>query len=323
MDHAVTRRVLLASTVPFAVAFAQSIAPAREIAVTFDDLPIASHALENDIRAQKVVTKRLLDTLSHFHVPAIGFVNAGRFAPHGSLEPARVAVLQQWIDAGQALGNHSYSHLDFQETTLARYAADVEHGDSLIRALLLAAHRPPPVWFRHPFLDTGGDSVVRARFERGLADHGYRVAPVTVNSEEYLYAARYDRLAARHDSAAMRAVAAAYISYMTQVMERCERQSNAIFGREIRQILLLHANVLNADHFGELARMLQARGYRFIPIERAMEDTAYLRPDRYYGPDGLSWLGRWWRATRSNAGAPTRDVVVRLARAANRITGAS
>jgi len=288
-----SRRLLIASIAPFAAAFAQSIAPAREIAVTFDDLPIASHALENDIRAQTVVTRRLLDALALFHVPAIGFVNAGRFAPHGPLEPARVAVLQQWIDAGQAIGNHSYSHLDFQETTLARYAADVEHGDSLIRALLLAAHRPPPVWFRHPFLDTGGDSVVRARFERGLADHGYRVAPVTVNSEEYLYAARYDRLAARHDSAAMREVAAAYVSYMTQVMERCEQQSNALFGRQIRQILLLHANVLNADHFGELARMLEARGYRFIPIERAMEDSAYRTPDRYYGSDGLSWLGRW------------------------------
>jgi peptidoglycan/xylan/chitin deacetylase (PgdA/CDA1 family) len=286
-----SRRLLVASTAPFAAAFAQSIAPAREIAVTFDDLPIASHALENDIRAQNVVTGRLLDALSL--VPAIGFVNAGRFAPHGPMEPARIAVLQQWIDAGQALGNHSYSHLDFHETTVARYAADVAHGDSLIRALLGTAHRPPPVWFRHPFLHTGRDAAARARFERGLAELGLRVAPVTVNSDEYLYAARYDRLAARHDTAAMRKVAAAYLAYMTQVMERCERQSNALFGREIRQILLLHANVLNADHFGELARMLEARGYRFIAIERAMDDPAYRTPDRYYGPDGLSWLGRW------------------------------
>jgi len=294
--------VLLAALTVAGGARAQSTASApsaREIAVTFDDLPIASHALENDIPAQKAVTARLLDALAAFHVPAIGFVNAGRFAPHGPMETARVAVLQQWIDAGQAIGNHSYSHLDFHETTLARYTADAEHGDSLIRARLLAAHRPPPVWFRHPFLHTGRDSAARAQFERGLADHGYRVAPVTVNSDEYLYAARYDRLAARHDSDGMRTVATAYVDYMTQVLARTERQSNALFGREIKQILLLHANVLNADHFGEIARMLQARGYRFIPIERAVEDPAYRRPDGYYGPDGLSWLGRWGRTRRT------------------------
>src|SRR4051794_25068163 len=91
--------------------------PAREIAVTFDDLPIASRAFENDIPAQQAVTARLLHVLATFHVPAIGFVNAVRFAPNGKMEPARITVLQQWIDAGLALGNHTYSHLDFNETT--------------------------------------------------------------------------------------------------------------------------------------------------------------------------------------------------------------
>src|SRR5579863_4666295 len=71
---------LLAALTVAGAARAQSPAPpAREIAVTFDDLPIASLALENDIPAQKAVTARLLDTLAAFHVPAIGFVNAGRF----------------------------------------------------------------------------------------------------------------------------------------------------------------------------------------------------------------------------------------------------
>jgi peptidoglycan/xylan/chitin deacetylase (PgdA/CDA1 family) len=267
----------------------------REIAVTFDDVPIVSRALEND-PAQRIVTARLLGVLAAHRLPAIGFVNAGRFAPHGPVEPSRLAVLHEWIDAGQAIGNHTYSHFDFHETSLARFTADAEHGDSLIRALLLAAHRPPPMWFRYPFLHTGRDSVTRARFERALAKRGYRVAPVTVNSDEYLYAARYDRLAAHHDTVAMRKLAALYVAYMSKVMVRCERQSSALFGREIAEIMLLHVNVLNADHFGEIARMLEARGYKFVPIEQALKDPLYRTPDRYYGPDGLSLLGRWARA---------------------------
>src|SRR5205085_11641924 len=100
---------------------------------------------------------------------------------------------------------------------------------------------------------------------------------------------------------------AAYVDYMTEALTRSERQSNALFGREIPQILLLHANVLNADHFGEIARMLQARGYRFVPIERAMEDPAYRTPDRYYGPDGLSWLGRWARTNTPRSSRSSTD----------------
>ena len=286
-------RVLLLLSVGLRFVGAQT--PTRTIAVTFDDLPIASHALENNVPAQRIVTKRLLDTLAAFQVPAIGFVNAGRFAPNGQMEPRRITVLQQWIDAGLELGNHSYSHADFHETSLKAFSADVQYGDSLIRALLLAARKPPPAWFRHPYLHTGRDSVTRARFEQGLAAHGYRVAPVTVNTDEYLYASRYDRLAAHHDSAAMRKLAKEYVTYMTDVMGRCEQRSVEIFGREIPQIMLLHANVLNADHFAELARMLVYRGYGFVPIAAAMEDSAYQRPDRYYGDEGLSWLGRWAR----------------------------
>jgi peptidoglycan/xylan/chitin deacetylase (PgdA/CDA1 family) len=300
MNNVAYVAILLAPALP---ATAQS--ATREIAVTFDDLPIVSRALDRDVRAQKVVTARLLDTLAAFHVPVIGFVNAGRFAPEGQMEPARVAVLQQWIDAGQQLGNHTFSHIDFDETTVKGYIADTQYGDSLIRALLLAAHKPPPMWFRHPYLHTGRDSVTRARFESWLAAHGYRVAPVTVNSDEYLYAARYARLAAHHDSAGMQKVAAEYLSYMTEVIARCEQRSNTLFGRDIRQILLLHANLLNADHFADLARMYQGRGYQFIPIERAMEDSVYRRPDHYYGPEGLSWLGRWAReAARDARGRP-------------------
>ena len=52
------------------------------------------------------------------------------------------------------------------------------------------------------------------------------------SSDEYLYAARYDRLVARHDSLAMHKLAEAYVEYMTKVMARCERQSRALFGRD-------------------------------------------------------------------------------------------
>jgi hypothetical protein len=70
-------------------------------------------------------------------------------------------------------------------------------------------------------------------------------------------------------------------------------QAVAIVGRELPQILLLHANRLNADAFDGVARMFERRGYRFIPLDQALEDPAYRSPDSYTGAGGITWLHRW------------------------------
>lgn len=265
----------------------------REIAITIDDLPVASGLYEDNVSAQSAITARLIAALRRQDIPAIGFVNEGKLAPHDRIEPARVALLQQWIDGGLELGNHTYSHPDFDGTSLRAYERDAAIGDSVTRSLLAAAHRPAPEWFRHPYLSTGPDSATRARFERWLADHGYRVAPVTINDQDYTFANAYERLIARHDSAGMQHVASEYVTYMAAEMAHYEHLSQAMFGRDIRQILLIHASALNADHLSDLAQMLRERGYTFVSLARAVEDSAYRSPDRYNGPLGLSWLHRW------------------------------
>ena len=39
--------------------------------------------------------------------------------------------------------------------------------------------------------------------------------------------------------------------------------------------------------------MFRARGYRFVSLDRALEDSAYRHRDEYYGPAGITWLHRW------------------------------
>ena len=85
-----------------------------------------------------------------------------------------------------------------------------------------------------------------------------------------------------------------------------ERQSKALFGREIPQVLLVHANRLNADHFGRVATMLAGRGYRFVPLPDALQDPAYASADRFTGGGGISWLHRW-ALTRGGVAAVLPD----------------
>jgi peptidoglycan/xylan/chitin deacetylase (PgdA/CDA1 family) len=258
------------------------------VAVTFDDLPGVAQG-DRSVAAHARITERLLGHLRAHRVPAIGFVNEEKLLTEGRVDPRRVALLRQWAQAGLELGNHGYSHIDFHTSPTDAYIADVLRGDSLTRLVLAEAGRRPQ-WFRHPFLHTGRTLDDRRRFEAALAERGYRVAPVTIDNGDYLFAAAYDLAPA---DSVRRRVADEYVRYMEAVAAYYEQQSAALLGREIAQVLLLHANNLNADHFGRLAEMYARRGYAFVPIERAMQDPAYASRDTYTGPAGITWLHRW------------------------------
>jgi peptidoglycan/xylan/chitin deacetylase (PgdA/CDA1 family) len=265
--------------------------PAREMAVTIDDLPTVS-AVPLSPEGARRLTSDLLASLRRHNVPAIGFVNEGKLFVDGALDASRVALLQQWIDAGLELGNHTYSHVDLHSVSAEVYTADIERGEAVTRDLLRKAGTQIR-FFRHPYLRTGRDADTRQRVLAFLQGKGYRVAPVSMDNSDYVFAAAFDRLNAAKDADGARNLVTTYVDYMEAVAAYYEQQSERIVGREIRQTLLLHANALNAVAFDALAARFKARGYRFITLEKALEDEAYATADEYFGPAGITWLHRW------------------------------
>jgi hypothetical protein len=116
---------------------------------------------------------------------------------------------------------------------------------------------------------------------------------VTVDNSEWIFARAYANALGDGDAAAAARVREAYLPYMQSKVEYFERQSRELFGRELRQILLLHANALNADALPDLLAVLRRRGYSFVTLDVALQDKAYTLPDGYFGPAGISWLHRW------------------------------
>jgi peptidoglycan-N-acetylglucosamine deacetylase len=103
------------------------------------------------------------------------------------------------------------------------------------------------------------------------------------------------------------------------VVDFFERRSVGVTGGEIPQILLIHANQLNADMMPSLLDMFRRRGYRFVTLSKALEHPAYRLPDDYAGTGGFSWIHRWSR-TRGmpNKGEPEPAEWVQKAFAASR-----
>lgn len=252
------------------------------VALTFDDIP--GSAIPRT-RSCIETNRKVLATLRKHRAPALGLVNTSKPCD-------LVPVLNAWLDAGNDLGNHTFSHPDVNAMALAAYEKDVIRGESPLRELLAKRGRKLR-YFRHPQLHTGNSPEVKDELAAFLRKRDYTIAPVTIDSDEWVFAAAYSRALERKDTAAAKRVADAYVPFMESIVSFFETRTKEVVGRPIPHVLLLHVNALNADRLDELLRMFERRGYRFITVDEALRDPAYALPDGYVGPRGISWIHRW------------------------------
>ena len=268
-------------------AAAASPALGGEVALTFDDLPTMALSPTTDYAA--VTTKDLLAGLKRHHFPAIGFVNEVKLEARD--KPDRIALLKAWLDAGMDLGNHTYDHPHFT-TDAAAEIADTAKGEVATRALLAARGRAPH-WFRHPFLETGATDAARKTFEAWLTAHGYRVAPVSMENSDWMFALPYDQAVLKGDTAEAARIQKAYLDFTAQVVPWYIGAAKDVLGREPKFVFLMHATRLNAESIDQLAAILKANDLKPVTLQRAMTDPAYAMAEDAVGANGNQWVTRW------------------------------
>ena len=257
-------------------------APAREVAITVDDLPRGGDMVGTP-DSNRAMTIKLLAPFQREQIPLIGFVNECQYP--GELH----ALLALWVRAGADLGNHTCSHPDLNKASAADFEAEIVKGEAATTAAL--GHRA--LYFRFPFLHAGKDLETKQAVAAFLREHGYRNAPVTLDNSDYMFARVYAKALLAKDPAKAFRVRETYLTYMESIFEFFESRSIEVTGHEIRQVLLIHASQLNADAMPDLLRMMRRRGYSMVPLERALQEPAYSMLETYVGPGGFSWMHRW------------------------------
>lgn len=268
-----------------------STAQSRQVCITFDDLPLVTYG-NSDTTMQKNQAGRLIRALTMNQIPAIGFINEMKLHQAGGVNSFQLGLLKRWIDSGLAVGNHTCSHPDYNAVSFPEFTADILRGEMITKKLLLKNGKTLK-YFRHPFLHVGHTKARADSLDSFLKQHGYTTAPVTIDNEDYLFALAYHRAWVKRDTILMKQIGADYVSYIESKVKYYEKQSIALFGYEIRQILLLHASLLNADYLSELLTMLRRNSYSFIDLDTALKDTAYKTEITVYGKWGISWLDKW------------------------------
>jgi peptidoglycan/xylan/chitin deacetylase (PgdA/CDA1 family) len=281
-------RVLFALLLCSLPASAQS----KTIAITIDDLPYATLGPSlSDVAEARENIGKILDTLKAHHVPVVAFVNEQKLQVDGQLD-ARVALLEQWLDAGVELGNHTYSHIDLNKNPEPVCEDDLIKGE-VVTQRLMKEHGKTERYFRHPFLRTGATLEQKHQFDAFLKSRGYIVAPVTLEDLDWAYNSAYRQAIKDGDRDEAKRVLDAFLTQVETDINYYEKMTHALFGRDIAHVMLMHSDELNALQLDKVLAKFEAHGYKFVTLEEALKDPAYLTPDNYAGPFGSPWEHRW------------------------------
>jgi len=261
------------------------------IVITFDDLPFVTYTSNYDDQLL-MLTDSLLNKIRQFNIPAIGFSNESKLYDSNGLIEKRVTALKKWIHSGLELGNHTFSHKSLNKISLEEFKEEVIKGEPVLKKIT-SENGLKLRYFRYPFLQMGLSVGKKDSAISILHNLGYEVAPVTIDNSDYIFAKAYFNAIKNSDDSLKKKIVETYIPYMLSCIEYYKDQSIKLLGYEVKQILLLHANRLNAETFEMLAKGISNKGYKFISMEEALKDKAYLSEDRFIKSGGISSIHRW------------------------------
>jgi peptidoglycan/xylan/chitin deacetylase (PgdA/CDA1 family) len=232
--------------------------PIREIALTIDDLPFVSSERPTASAKKREHDRfmKILDTLVEYHVPATGFVIAG------SIKKGQWELLETFRDSGLTIGNHTYSHANLNQISSEKYIDNIAHADEILNPLM-----PHPRYFRYPYL-AEGQGEKKARVQQYLSEHDYIIAPVTIDTKDFRFNSQLYRVAYRARPKYLPTLKKQYLNYIWKQTLRAEKRAN---GKPVKQIVLLHANLVNSHFLGDIIQMYRDHGYRFISLEEALK----------------------------------------------------
>jgi peptidoglycan/xylan/chitin deacetylase (PgdA/CDA1 family) len=239
---------------------------AQKLAITMDDLPSNGALPPGVTRAE--TAKNVLAILKKRHVPAVyGFINAKKL--EGSADGAE--ALKLWA-AAEPVGNHTYSHMDLETNTAEAFEREIEENEP---ALELLAAKDDWHWLRYPYLHEG-DTVEKRRAVRAyLKAHGYRIAQVTLDWEDYLWNTAYARCVAKGDTKSVEWLRSSYLSTASEFLDLGREQAKLIYGHEINYVLLMHLGAFSSTILPEALDVLKKKGFKLVTLEEAESDAAY------------------------------------------------
>lgn len=236
---------------------------AKSIALSFDDgLDPRNQAMASSWNSS------IIEALSKAEIKSF-FFPAGKRVDS---RPAGLKLVKDWGNAGHAVANHTYSHLNFcaEKVTLEQFISDTERNERLLREV--------PGWtkrLRFPYLKEGETVSKRDGFRKWLMTHGYKSGAVSIDASDWYYNKRFLEWWKNYPDADLSAFRIAYLNHLWNRTVYYDSLSEQVLNRSVKHVLLLHTKAINAVFLTDIIAMYRSRGWKIISPEEAYEDSVY------------------------------------------------
>ena len=230
-----------------------SFAQKRELALTIDDLPFVGESKNFHLNM-------IIDAIKGNEIPATGFIIAKEVTAQN------LPVLRKFHDAGLGLGNHTLSHANLNKMGPEAYIQEIEMADKILSPVLTE-----PKYFRYPYLIMG-EGVKKTRVMQYLFSKNYQVAPISIDSKDFVFNQLLLSVPQSERRHFLNVLKPCYLDFIWQQTLKAEENSRSSHKPYQPQILLIHANLLNAYVLPDIINLYKQNGFTFISLETALKN---------------------------------------------------
>jgi peptidoglycan/xylan/chitin deacetylase (PgdA/CDA1 family) len=203
--------------------------------------------------------------------------------------------LKIWV-AAEPIGNHTYGHLNLNTNPAEAFEREIDENEPSLE--LLAAKDGNWHWLRYPFLHEGETVEKRRAVRAYLQAHGYRVAQVTLDWEDYLWNSAYARCVAKNDAQSIAWLKSSYLSVESSYLDLGRDLAKTVYGHDIDHVLLLHLGAFSSTILPDALDLMQKKGFTFVTLEEAESDPVYQGDPDAGSKYGGTLLELWMEAKK-------------------------
>jgi peptidoglycan/xylan/chitin deacetylase (PgdA/CDA1 family) len=251
----------------------------RHFSITMDDFywqtPVKLTAQERN--------QSILDTFSKHKFKAAAFV-IGRNVEHQDGKD----IVAAWDQAGHIIGNHTYSHRDFNapEADVKTYSEDVLRAEALLKDYPRFRK-----YLRFPMLKEGDTPEKRDGMRAFMAENGYRNGHVTVDNSDWAIDQRLTARLKKDPNADLKPYRDFYLEHMWARAQYYDALAQRVTGRPVKHTILVHFNLLNGLFLNDVIKMLKGKGWIPIDAEEAYASDSIFtaRPNVLPAGESIIW----------------------------------
>lgn len=181
-------------------------------------------------------------------------------------------LVQQWSNAGHLVGNHTSKHRNLASGSLSldEFINDIVEADQAFGDL--------PNWrpmLRFPYLKEGDTVAKRDGVRAWMRTHGYRSAPVSIDTSDWYFNRVWLELVAHGQDEKLARLQQAYVDHLLDRASYYDALANATLQRSPPHVMLLHVNAINAASITMVSEAFRSRGWTFTTPTLAFADPLY------------------------------------------------